>query len=109
MNIVFKNYTPHDINLIESGKVTTLKSEGIARCDIKTEKLSPINNIPVVRKSYGNVVGLPDCEEGVFYIVSNIVASACPNRYDLLVPDNLVRDNNGAIIGCTSFSIIWSN
>ena len=38
----------------------------------------------------------------VYYIVSQIVKSALPNRADLLVPAEVVRDNAGNIIGCKS-------
>ena len=40
------------------------------------------------------------CE--TFYIVSQLVKSALPNRSDLLVPAEMVRDEKGAILGCKS-------
>ena len=39
---------------------------------------------------------------GVFYIVSQLVKNALPDRTDLLVPAEVVRDGNGNIIGCKS-------
>jgi hypothetical protein len=42
-------------------------------------------------------------DEPVFYIVSSLVAAACPERTDLLVPGNAVRDADGKIIGCKCF------
>ena len=35
-----------------------------------------------------------------------LVASACPDRSDLLVPGPLVRDSEGKVIGCRGLSII---
>ena len=43
------------------------------------------------------------CE--TFYIVSQLVKSALPNRSDLLVPAEMVRDEKGMIIGCKSLGI----
>jgi hypothetical protein len=39
-----------------------------------------------------------------YYIVSFMVKSASPGRKDLLVPNELVRNEKGIIIGCKSFS-----
>lgn len=47
---------------------------------------------------HGDTVGRP----AVFFIVSQIVKSACPDRDDLLVPVEVVRDETGAIVGCRS-------
>lgn len=41
------------------------------------------------------VRGLPDPVDGVYYVVSSIVAQALPEREDLLVPGNLVRSTKG--------------
>ncbi len=38
--------------------------------------------------------------EGVGYIVSLAVAQAARDRKDLFVPDDLVRDEKGVIVGC---------
>ena len=35
---------------------------------------------------YGGVTWLPEPQDGVKYIVSGMVAAACPERHDLLVP-----------------------
>ena len=50
---------------------------------------------------------LPPIEEGVYYIVSAIVATAI-RRNDLIVP-NTIRDEDGQIIGCDSFLVITGN
>ena len=41
----------------------------------------------------------------IYYIVSQLVKTANSDRKDLLVPAEVVRDNNGSIIGCRSFGI----
>ena len=61
-------------------------------------------SIPISSSSYGEVVDLPAPQVGVYYIVSRLVMSACPNRQDLLVPNDLVRDEAGRVIGCRSLA-----
>lgn len=107
----FINLTPHDIHII-SGNSEKSPSEKIipasgqcARCNVQKTLCDYVDNIPVYATSYGDVQGLPDSENGVFYIVSTIVAEACKGqRDDLLVPFDFVRDEHGNIIGCKSFS-----
>jgi hypothetical protein len=61
-------------------------------------------NVPVVRVEYGAVSDLPDPAEGTYLIVSLLVAMARPDRHDLLVPVELVRDATGAIAGCRALA-----
>jgi len=51
------------------------------------------------------VENLPDPPEGVYYIVSLAVAQAA-RRPDLLVPDDMVRDEQGRILGCRRFAVV---
>lgn len=57
------------------------------------------------------VRNLPEPEEGVYYIVSRLIAESLPDRRDLIFPDDSVRvkhsTTNGVvcgIIGCRSFA-----
>lgn len=56
--------------------------------------------------SFGEVENLPEEEEGVGYIVSRIVAEACPQRHDLYVRSGEVRDASGRVIACTGLTQI---
>lgn len=58
--------------------------------------------VQVIKSVLGEVTDLPDPQPGVCLIVSRLVASACPDRYDLLVPARLVRDDQGRVIGCSA-------
>ncbi len=99
-----KNYTPHPITLLV-GK--GLLAEGITfqpagpapRLEPSREPLGEILGIPVVRTTLGKPVGLPTPEEGVVFVVSALVAEACPERTDLAYPGEAVRDSDGVIIG----------
>jgi hypothetical protein len=62
-----------------------------------------MNGIQLVRKSYGSV-DLPP-ETGDIYIVSNIVRQAFPDRKDLASPGDLIRDENGIVIGCKNLIV----
>ena len=99
------NKTPHQVHILdENGQVvrTYEKSEGQIRLAVKTVKDEPLGDVPTSRTVFGEPEGLPDFQEGTFYIVSQLVKNALPNRTDLLVPAEVVRDEKGNIVGCKS-------
>ncbi len=53
---------------------------------------------------HSRVTGLPDAQPGRYLIVSRVVADACEDRPDLLFPDELIRDDDGNVIGCAALS-----
>lgn len=63
-----------------------------------------IDGIPIKSVTYGEIEGLPEPQEGVYYIVSELVAAAAAKigRVDCLAPGALVRDKNNPslILGC---------
>lgn len=110
MTATLINLTPHTINLISDADAIAIPSSGVARTTATPGALGAIDGIPVPvaeRTTYGEVVGLPDPQEGVFYIVSAIVGAALKGtRDDVLCPgtgpqDGAVRDEAGRIIGVT--------
>ena len=105
------NLTPHSINVIgddNSVAITIEASRNVARCSQTIDIVDTINvnnvAIPVSSSSYGEVVDLPAPQDDTYYIVSRLVMSDCPNRQDLLVPNDLVRDEAGRVIGCRSLA-----
>ena len=105
------NLTPHAINVVDENDsvVVTIEASGnVARCSQTINIIDNItlNNVsvPISASCYGEVVDLPAPQDGVHYIVSRLVMSACPNRQDLLVPNDLVRDEAGRVIGCRSLA-----
>lgn len=50
------------------------------------------------------IVNLPEPKPGTYYIVSKMVAQACPKREDLIFPGTVVRDADGHIVGYVDFS-----
>jgi hypothetical protein len=106
------NLTPHTINIILGNKTYDVPASGtVARCSqtekvIGTIEVAGAVSIPVTNQSFGDVTDLPEPKDGVFYIVSRLVASACPSRIDLLIPGPMVRDDDGKVIGCRGLSRI---
>lgn len=117
------NLTPHVINIVlPSGAVCDVPVSGqVARCsqtethlfdlqlswfDLQLAGVSPFAwvEIPVTGQQFGEVVDLPAPQADTFYIVSRLVASACPDRDDLLVPGPLVRNDEGQPVGCRGLS-----
>ena len=103
----FLNFTPHVVTVLDdqSNTIAKFPSNGIARCSTSTVDDGNLGGIPMTKTRMGDIVGLPDPQNGVFIIVSRIVCAAAPDRDDLLIVDKTVRNDAGQIIGCRSFSL----
>lgn len=102
------NLTPHEITIVDPvthGILQRIPSSGIARVTSASEVQGMIGLVPITTKTFGDVEGLPEPTDGIYYIVSSIVAQAVPERKDLLIPDATVRDEKGAVIGCAALSL----
>ena len=99
------NLTPHALNFLDAENriVLTAPSSGVARAAQRRENIGAIDadgvTLPVTRSVFGAVEGLPAPEAGTIYIVSAITAQAVPEREDVFIVDDSVRDENGRIIG----------
>ena len=62
------------------------------------------DGILVFRWAPYGITGLPDAKPGTYYIVSKILAQACPEREDLIFPGTLVYDAEDNVGGCIDFS-----
>jgi hypothetical protein len=117
------NATPHSITLVsrrgveqdskkqfiaEAEAVEILReippSEILARVSMVNLPAGEIDGIAIESVTYGEIEGLPEPQEGLYYIVSGLVAAAAAEigRKDCLAPGALVRDksNPGTILGC---------
>lgn len=103
MNII--NLTPHDVNLLLEDDVIVFKSKGIARVQQKEALDEYFDRVPIYKNKYGKIEGLPEEKDGVYYIVSFVVASALKDkRNDLLIVTKTERNEKGQIIGCYGFA-----
>lgn len=102
------NLTPHTITVLREGAepIEYPPSGMVARCATQRRMVGTLNGIPINRTGFGEVSGLPEPAPGVYYLVSALVAQALPQRDDLLIPDDTVRDEEGRIIGCRAFARI---
>lgn len=108
MKIVLKNYTPHALKFMHGGQIIDLPSLGTARCQERVTDLGfwdAAEEIPRVRVGYGDVSGLPEPEDGVVYVVSQLVVQALPARSDLAYPHGLHRDATGTITGFSALAV----
>lgn len=101
-----KNCTPHPIDIWDAAGeriVRTIpRSDVVVRLRETNEHIGEADGVVISRTSYGEPVDLPDEEPGTLLIVSVLVKSALPERRDLVVPVELVRDDEGHIVGCRS-------
>jgi len=100
------NLTPHPITLLIEGQkpITLQKCDTPPRLKQETVHVEYILGVPISETKFGEVQNLPEQRKGIFLIVSRLVLTACPNRTDLLVPNELVRNENGRIVGCKSLA-----
>jgi|FLOH01.1.fsa_nt_gi hypothetical protein len=96
------NLTAHTINEVTTG-ASIPPSGRVARVKASTRKVNEFLGYPIFESTFGPVEGLPEEQEGVMYIVSALCMNACPERYDLLSPGNVMRSEEGKIIGCIGF------
>lgn len=107
MNTKIINLTPHKVTVVNDDNTikAEFESQGVARCSQQTTIVGSVNGINITSTVFGDVTDLPDEKPNTFFIVSRLVLNACKDtRSDLLVPNELVRDANGNIVGCKSLA-----
>ena len=123
------NLTPHGITIYVATSIEVVETKGykslvvkagekpalvlppsgvVARASEVVEKLPQIEvnglAIPMIHKTMGEPVGLPEPVQGTLYLVSLATAKAAPSRDDLLVVGESCRDLEGHIRGCVSLA-----
>ena len=99
------NLTPHDVDICDEygNVIKTYKASGmVARVRHYWSEIDNVDGVPIVTRENEHLVDLPEAQEGVFYIVSNIVLEYCNDRFDLLAPVKQVKIN-GRVVGCQAF------
>ena len=106
------NLTPHALNFMPAGPdgpVVTIPPSGqVARCTVDRVQVNTVAvdgiTVPVNQTRFGAVTGLPDPQPDTIYIVSALVAQAVPDRPDVFIVDDAVRDEQGRIIGARALA-----
>lgn len=102
------NKTPHAVYILnEDHSILKMypKSNGMIRVPETNEVIGEIEGIPITCTTWGKTTDVPKPKKGVYYIVSQLVRNVLPDRPDLLVPKNIVRDDDGNILGCKCLDI----
>jgi hypothetical protein len=107
LNIV--NLTPHALNLMPEGPVITIPPSGlVARCAVDRVQVDTVAvdgiTVPVNETRFGEVSDLPDPQPDTIYVVSALTAQAVPERQDVFIVDDVVRDDQGRIIGARALA-----
>ena len=119
------NCTPHDVN-IYTPSGCYMRDGCLYRREDEIEFPQPFRTYPAakeparvtfVQKTAGmadgiliywwapeELVNLPEPKPDTYYIVSKMLAQACPEREDFILPGNLVRNESGDVVGCIDFS-----
>lgn len=102
----FINLTPYEVRVLADNDIPTVFPPAAvsARCTTKRQILGKIGDITITKTVFGETKNLPEPQEGVAYIVNRIVAEANPERKDLYIPDDTIRDQQGRIIGCRALT-----
>ena len=100
------NLTPHTVTV---GSVVIKPTEPAARVSSTTTVVGVIAfddfEIEIIETHYGQVENLPEPNGKDSFIVSRMVKDRVPERNDVLVPGELVRDEEGRIVGCKNLSL----
>lgn len=109
--MTFVNLTPHAINILndQGQEILVVPPSGtVARCQQREEVLFVIDGISITHQVFTDEVqNVPEPQEGTMFIVSRLVASALPDRRDLMIPGPLVRNDQGQPIGCRGLSVVF--
>lgn len=105
--VKFVNLTDHPICIMTDNGGVTIKPSGVvARVKFRYYPASQVIHEGVVinqaLETIANVSGLPDPQDGVIYLVSQIVARVefCRRREDVMAPDtrNSIRNASGGVV-----------
>lgn len=110
------NATPQEVRLIlSSGQEVVIPPSGIvAKATRESESRRQVgviyvnrHEVPAVMTTFWELEGLPEPEEGVYFITSALVQrAACEtDTHDCLVPADLVRDEQGRVIGARALRV----
>lgn len=97
----FINLTGHPVTDTNTDK--TFDPQGLVRTDNISTKRYRANGIPVFNTTTLQLDPLPDPEQGVTYIVSNLYLNTCTERTDVVAPGKVVRNKDGTPVACRGF------
>lgn len=104
------NLTGHKLRLTDGRGIVVIPADGRARVVSQSETAGYVDvdglshPLVITKLHTSEVVGLPEPQPGVLYVVSGLVASQVPGRDDVVAPGQIDRDPvNGRVVGCRGF------
>ena len=99
------NLTPHDVVIQKvDGTFETIPSSGEARITTLYQVTKIIRGIKIGQTVAGGITGLPEPKEDTLYIVSLIFLKYVRDRFDLVAPNEQVRDEKGRVLYAKSLT-----
>lgn len=88
--------------------VAVFPSQGVARATCADKTVGSLEGLDLVEREYGPPRGLPAPQDGIYYIVSALVANAARQHgrtiHDLLLTSRQVRDMQDRVVGYAAFA-----
>ena len=103
------NLTKRDIHILEEGNGRIVRTYPRTINTVKLKESTSIeerlhDGTIIVKTVFGEPENLPQYKEDTYYIVSQLLKSTLPYRKDLLVPADVVYNEDGDMIGCYTLS-----
>ena len=96
------NLTPHPLNIVDEEGNVILSRDGCQnppRLQEERTHTGYLVGVPTFKVRLGKIENLPEPNGDTIFVVSRPVAEASRDRDDLFIPDQLVRDEKGSVIG----------
>jgi hypothetical protein len=105
------NKTPHPLNLVnlQGDVVIIAPTLPAARVEAPRTGIDPVAGFPVSYVTLGKVVDLPEPQPDTIYVVSSMVLDRVPDRVDVFAPGELIRDDDGRVIGANGLTATAPN
>ena len=110
MSTQLVNLTPHAVKIFgdDDSVIAEFESAGVARATQTNIPDGDIGGVPIVQTKFGEVIDLPEPQPDTMYIVSIITLQAARaagrNMDDLLIVTDMVRDDQGRILGARALA-----
>jgi len=102
------NLTPHPLRFVlpDGSEMEIPPSGTVARLEERIEPAGQVAGIPVIRKTLGRLVNLPEPEPNTIYVASLPVAQAASadGRTDVYAIGESLRDEQGRVVGAKSLA-----
>jgi len=107
--VSFVNITPYSLSVrrVDETFLEVPPSGTVARVAISLEDVAEMDGVAITSTTFGEVHGLPEPKEGLFFIGLPLVAQAAvrAGRSDVLAPGRPILDEEGRPVGYKGLSL----